>query len=327
MQRREFLGLVAGAVSACPIAVAAQASPPRIGLVTAGSEGSAESIASIGEINEGMRDVGLIENRDYVLDLRYAAGDYGRFPALVTDLVRSKARLLLVNTIAGGLAAQAASPPLPVVMTGLNDPVGNGLVESLARPGGRTTGLATLAQDVSPKILEYQQSIVPEAKVLSPIYNPANPSNPRILDNLTSRAQALGMTVRPIALRLPEELNGTLAALAAARPDVIHLLQDAANLDLGDKVSAFSIDQRIPLFTTFPPMVGYGCLLAYGTPRKRFLVRTGYYVKRILQGADPADLPVEQPTQVELWLNLITAKALGITVPASLLATADRVIE
>jgi putative ABC transport system substrate-binding protein len=246
---------------------------------------------------------------------------------LATELARGTARLLLVNTIAAARAAQGVSPPIPVVMMGINDPVGNGLIGSLARPGGHTTGLATLAQDLSPKMLEYQQMIVPEAKVLGAIYNPANPSNPRILENFTTRARAMGMTVHPVSLSLPEEINSAFASLAATKPEVIHLLQDAANVDLGDRISGFAKDQRIPLFSTFPPIVGFGCLLAYGPPRKKFLVRAGYYVKRILGGADPADLPVEQPTQIELWLNMRTAKTLGITIPTALLATADQVIE
>jgi putative ABC transport system substrate-binding protein len=327
MRRREFLGAMGAAAAAWPIAAASQTAPPRIGVLFAGAEGSPESKASFAEISEGLRDVGLIEGRDYMLEWRFAAGAYGRFPALATELARGTARLLLVNTIAAARAAQGVSPPIPVVMMGINDPVGNGLIGSLARPGGHTTGLATLAQDLSPKMLEYQQMIVPEAKVLGAIYNPANPSNPRILENFTTRARAMGMTVHPVSLSLPEEINSAFASLAATKPEVIHLLQDAANVDLGDRISGFAKDQRIPLFSTFPPIVGFGCLLAYGPPRKKFLVRAGYYVKRILGGADPADLPVEQPTQIELWLNMRTAKTLGITIPTALLATADQVIE
>jgi putative ABC transport system substrate-binding protein len=327
MRRREFLGVIGGAAVAWPLAAASQIAPPRIGVLSAGAEGSPESKASLAEISEGLRDVGLIDGRDYVLESRFAAGAYGRFPALATELARNSARVLLANTIAAARAAQGLVPPIPVVMAGINDPVGNGLIGSLARPGGHTTGLATLAQDLSPKMLEYQQMMVPEAKVLGVIYNPANPSNPRILENFKTRASAMGMTVHSVSLSLPEEIDAAFASLAATKPDVIHLLQDAANLDLGDRISAFAKDQRIPLFSTFPPMVGFGCLLAYGPPRKKFLVRAGYYVKRILGGADPADLPVEQPTQIELWLNMRTAKALGLTISTALLATADQVIE
>src|SRR6266702_8411421 len=183
MRRREFLGAMGAAASAWPIAAASQTAPPRIGVLFAGSEGSLESKASLAEISEGLRDGSLIEGRDYVLEWRFAAGAYVRFPALATELARSNARILHANTIAAARAAQGLSPPIPVVMMGINDPVGNGLIGSLARPGGHTTGLATLAQDLSPKMLEYQQMIVPEAKVLGVIYNPAKPTYPREFHN------------------------------------------------------------------------------------------------------------------------------------------------
>jgi putative tryptophan/tyrosine transport system substrate-binding protein len=128
-------------------------------------------------------------------------------------------------------------------------------------------------------------------------------------------------------LSLPRDIDATFASLSAAKPDALHLIGDAANVDLGDRLSAFATAQRIPFFSTYPPMVEFGCLLAYGPPRRMLLVRVGYYVKRILEGSAPADLPVEQPTQIELWLNKKAADALGLTVPASLLATADKVIE
>lgn len=327
MRRRAFIGLVGGAALAVPFPSRAQKPPVRIGILFAGADGSATSKAQLAEIGDGLRDNDLIEGRDYVVELRCAAGKYERFPALATELAQAGAKMILANTIAAVRAAQGLAPSIPVVMVAINDPVGTGLIANLARPGGHTTGVATLVEDLTPKMLEFQQAIAPQAKVLGVIENPVNPSNPLMLENLRARAGAMGMTVASVALRLPEELDPALASLSAAKPDALHLLADAANLDLGDRISTFAIERRIPLLATYPPLVDFGCLLAYGPPRRKLLLRAGYYVNRILEGTDPANLPVEQPNEIELWVNLKTATALGIAMPFQLEQLANKVVE
>lgn len=326
MRRREFIAVIGGA-AALPFAARAQKTPVRIGFLYAGSAGSLTATAHIAEINEGLRSNGMIEGRDYVLESRFVAGQYERFPAMALELAQAGARVILASTIAAVRAAQRLTPPVPVVMIAINDPVGTGLVASLARPGGHTSGMATLQEDLTAKILEFQRMIVPEAKVVGVILNPANPSNPPMVDNIRARAGAMGMTVHSVTLRLPEELDAALAALAAGKPDTLQILGDSANLDLGDQIAAFAIEHRLPFFASWLPIVELGGLLAYGASRRKLLIRAGYYVKRILDGADPADLPVEQPTQIDLWINLKTAKALGIDMPFQLQQLADRVIE
>jgi putative ABC transport system substrate-binding protein len=184
-----------------------------------------------------------------------------------------------------------------------------------------------LTEDVTPKMLEFQRTIVPEAKVVGLLFNPANPSNPTMVENIRARVGAMGMTVHAAALRFPEELDVALAALAAGKPDALQLLPDSANLDLADRIASFAIGHRLPFLVSWPEVVEFGGLLGYGASERKLLVRAGYYVKRILDGANPADLPVEQPTEIELRLNLKTAKALGLTIPPSILARADEVIE
>jgi putative ABC transport system substrate-binding protein len=184
-----------------------------------------------------------------------------------------------------------------------------------------------LTEDVTPKMLEFQRTIVPEAKVVGLLFNPANPSNPTMVENIRARVGAMGMTVHAAALRFPEELGVALAALAAGKPDALQLLPDSANLDLADRIASFAIGHRLPVLVSWPEVVEFGGLLGYGASERKLLVRAGYYVKRILDGANPADLPVEQPTEIELRLNLKTAKALGLTIPPSILARADEVIE
>ncbi len=283
--------------------------------------------AYLADLSEGFSAKGLTESRDYVIEGRYAVGHYDRFPDLARELVQAGARMILPTTIAGVRAAQALNPPIPVVMAAINDPVGTGLIASLAHPGGYTTGVATLNEDLTPKILEFLRAILPKASTLAVISNPANSSNTLMLDNFRTRAGALGMTVTSVTVRSPEELDPALAALNSSKPDALHLISDAANIDLGDRISAFAMGHKLPFFSTYPEMVDLNGLLAYGPPRRKLLVRVGDYVKRILDGASPADLPVEQPTGIELWLNLKTASALGLSMPPTLLAIADKVIE
>jgi putative ABC transport system substrate-binding protein len=327
MRRREFIALVGGTLT-LPFAARAQKAPIRIiGFLYAGTEGTPTTTAQIAEINDGLRDNGMIEGRDYVLESRFAAGKYERFPKMARELAQAGARVIIVSAITAVRAAQRLTPPVPIVMIGINDPVGTGLVASLARPGGYTTGIASLNQDLTPKMLEFQRMIVPEAKVVGVLFNPANPTNPQMLDELRARAGAMGMTVHSVILRSPEELDMALSELVARQPDTLQLLGDSANLYLGDRIAPFAIEHRLPFFATWPPMVELGGLLAYGPSRRKLTLRAAYYVKRILDGASPADLPVEQPTQIELWINLKTAKALGIEVPFQLQQLADRVIE
>jgi putative ABC transport system substrate-binding protein len=326
MKRREFITLVGGA-AAVPFAANAQKAPVRVGFLYAGSADSLSATAYFAEINEGLRNNGMIEGRDYVLESRFVAGRYDRFPDMARELAQARVRVILCSTVSAVRAAQGLAPPLPVVMMGINDPVGTGLVANLARPGGFTTGMATLIQDLTPKVLEFQRMIVSDAKVLGVLSNPANPSNPPMLDDLRTRAGAIGMRLHSVTLRLPEELDAALVALAAGKPDAILLLADSAIVDLGDRIAAFATEHRLPLFSPWVPIVELGGLLAYGPSRRKLVIRSGYYVKRILDGANPADLPVEQPTEIELWINLKTAKSIGVDIPFQIQQLADRVIE
>jgi putative tryptophan/tyrosine transport system substrate-binding protein len=325
MRRRVFTTLLGGTAMAWPLVARAQKGPVRIGVLFAGGASSLGTKARISWLIEGLRGNGMTEGSDYRLETRFAAGRYERFPDLAAELAQAGARVILCNTIAAVRAAQHLTS-LPVVMMA-NDPVGMGLIASLSRPGGRTTGLATLNDDLTAKILEFLRTIVPDAKILGALFNPANPSNATMLEDIRARAGEMGMTVHAVALRSPEDLGGALAALAAGKPDALQIVPDSANLDLADRVAAFAIGHRLPFVMSWPEIVEFGGLLGYGASERKLLVRSGYYLKRILDGANPADLPVEQPTSIELRLNLNTAKAAGLTIPPSILARADEVIE
>jgi len=326
MKRREFMTLLSRAVvAAWPLTARAQQTPPLIGFLISGA---ADSFAIfVDAFRHGMRDHGMIEGRDYVLDLRYADGNYGRFQALAAELLERKPAVIVVTTISAARAAQRATSTIPIVMTGLIDPVGQGLIASLARPGGNTTGLANLAQDVMPKLVEILRGTFPAIKDIALLFNPANPANRELSKAMPVQAGAIGVTVRLVEFTTVGGLDGTFAALARQPPEALVIMSDAALYDLREPISALALKHRFPTIAYVPEFTDAGALMSYGPPRRAMYHRTAEYVKKILTGAKPFDLPVQQPTQVELSINLRTAKALGITIPDTVLARADRVIE
>jgi putative ABC transport system substrate-binding protein len=200
-------------------------------------------------------------------------------------------------------------------------------VASLSKPAGNTTGLANLEEDLTTKLLEFQRIIVPTATTIAALFNPRNPTHPYFLEKLQAQAEAFSMKLLPAELKTPDALEDVFAELAAQRPDTLQIMSDSGIFDLSDRIAALAQMHRIPSFATLPEFVGVGGLLAYGASRRRLFIRSGYYVKRILEGSLPGDLPVEQPTRVELSINLRTAKALNLVVPTTLLVQADEVVE
>jgi len=327
MRRRQFLGVLGGAVVALPYQAVAQKKLPRIGFLASGAAASINSEVQVKTIKRGLEANGLIEGSDYIFEARFSGGRYERFPELARELAEAGVSVILANTIASVRAAQNLVPPVAVVMMSINDPIGTGLIASLARPGGHTTGVATLAEDLTPKLIEFQRAILPNATSIAAIYNPANPTNSAFLKDLRERADAVGMSVAAIEVRSRDELEAAFAALPAHRPDVLQVISDSGLLDFSDRIAALAMMNRLPTFSTSPDFTRFGGLIAYGASREQLYLRSAYFVKRILDGANPGDLPVEQPSRIELWINLRTAKALNLTVPASLLAIADEVIE
>ncbi|HXL48534.1 MAG TPA: ABC transporter substrate-binding protein [Xanthobacteraceae bacterium] len=325
MKRRDFMKLLGGAAVTWPLAARAQQEMPLVGFLISGAAGSFAIFVEA--FKQGMRDNGMIEGRDYVLDLRYADGDYSRFQTLAAELVQRKPAVIVVTTISAARAAQRATSTIPIVMTGLIDPVGQGLIASLARPGGNTTGLANLAQDVMPKLVEILRGTFPAIRDIAVLFNPANPANRELSKVMPAQAGSIGVTVRLVEFTTVSGLDATFATLARQPPEALVVMSDAALYDLREPISALALKHRFPTITYVPEFTDAGALMSYGPPRRAMYHRAAEYVKKILTGAKPADLPVQQPTQVELSINLQTAKALGITIPDTVLARADRVIE
>jgi putative ABC transport system substrate-binding protein len=195
MRRRDFIRIVSGFAAGWPRAALAQKTPVRLGFMASGTPTSATSAGQIDAISQGLRANGLMPGQDYLLEARFAAGDYRRFPQMARELAQAGVRVMLAGTVAAGRAAQDLMPPVPVVMLATNDPVGSGMVASLARPGGVTTGLATLNQDLTPKLLEVQAELIPNCQTMAVLFNPANPSNPLYVEKLRVAASPSGISL------------------------------------------------------------------------------------------------------------------------------------
>lgn len=327
MNRREFIMLVSGGPAAAwPLLGArAQQKVACIGFLGAGA---AEASAPLVEaLKQGLRENGLVEGKDYVLEPRWANGEYERFPAFARELVEQNARVIVVTTIAAARAAQHATSVIPIVMASINNPVGSGLVASLARPGGNTTGMATLNQDITPKLVEFLHTLLPNATTAAVLFNPTNPSNLVYLDSVRVQVLRIGIAIREFVVSTPGDLSTAFHAIGARPPDALLVIPDAAILDLGPRIASLALLHRVPVVSIDSDLTTSGGLISYGLSRRENYRRSAYFVKRVLDGVKPADLPVEQPTRVLLSVNLKTARALGLTIPDVLLATADEVIE
>ena len=298
---------------------------PRIAFLSPISEaGSALRMAAF---KDGLRDNGLIEGKHYVIDARYADGNIDRFPALAQDVVKSNAAVIVAVHVASIRAAQQATKTIPIVFVSTPDPVGYGLVASLARPGGNTTGMTGQAEDLVAKHIELVQQTLPRARRIAVLITSNGTVHTKMFNQTRVMAGGLGMDARAFDAPTPPELDPALAAIAEYRPDALIVLTSALLYAQRDRLSTFALKNRIPTLAGESEFVDAGMLMAYGTQYTELFRYSAIYVKKVLSGTKPADIPVEQPTRFEMVVNLRTAKALGIKVPQSVLLRADRVIE
>jgi putative ABC transport system substrate-binding protein len=327
IDRRKFLRVAGGAASMYPLTAFAQKMPVVIGFLGGQAQPPPKDPQG-NALFQGFVDNGLVVGRDYILEPRFAAGDDARFPEFVRELAQLNVRIILANTPAGVRAAQRLKPAVPIVMTVMSDPVASGLVNSLAHPGNHTTGTASLNEDVTPKLLEFLREILPKANTLAVLFNSSNSTNALMMDNLQAKANPLGISVKRYALRSLDDLDPLFSMLTSEPPDALQLISDALITEsLIKRIAAYAIANCLPSFCNSENAFEAGILLAYGASTRKILRRTGYYVRRILDGAVAGDLPIEQPTGFDLFINAKTAKAIGVEIPATLLARADRIIE
>src|SRR3989440_4013223 len=322
MNRREFLGLVGGAAASPLAAEAQQRAIPRIGYVWVGDRATDTRGAGL---RQGLTDKGYVIGRDLVLEERYAQGNAERIPALIAELLELKVDVLATPGTPITLAARRATSTVPIVML-TGDPVGAGLVASLAHPGANITGLSLLSDDYSAKWLELLNEAVPKLERVAVLWNPDNPQIVRVVEKLRQVAQALGLELAVFPAR-PTDLEATFAAIANARLGGL-VVADESSIDLVlPRIVEFAAEHRLPAIYPFSTAVQRDGLMSYSADFFELWRRAASYVDRILKGSRPSDLPVEQATAVALKINLKTAKRLNLILPPTLLARADEVIE
>jgi ABC-type uncharacterized transport system substrate-binding protein len=276
---------------------------------------------------DGLRERGYSEGRNLVFERRFSEGQAERFPELAAELVRLRVDCILVPTTPAALAAKHATQTIPIVILTAIDPMGAGLVESLARPGGNVTGLSLISPDLVGKRLELLKDVVPGLSRVVVLWNAANPANASAWQETQAAAGALGLRLHAQDVRGPQDLEGAFARTAQARPEALLVLGDALLGMHRLQIAAFATQQHLPSVFAERESVVAGGLMSYGPSLPDLYRRAATYVDKILKGTTPADLPVEQPLKFELVLNLKTAQVLGLTIPSSVLFQADEVIK
>ena len=327
MRRREFITLLGGAASWPLGAIAQQQSGkvPRIGFLTRKTDASVST--QIDAFRQGLRDLGWVDGKSISIEYRDAEGQGDRLRALAAELVSLNVDVIVTVDTPPTQAAKQATGTIPIVIAVSADPVGAGLVASLAHPGGNITGLSLLAPETDQKNLEIVKETLPKAKRVAMIWDPNNRGMTIRLTTVQAAALKLGIELQSIAAPSSGELASALKAAAKNPPDALIVLSPIYAAHRNEIID-FTAKTSVPLIFDTKGLAGEpGALLSYGADLSVLFRRTATYVDRILKGAKPADLPVEQPTKFELVINLKTAKALGLTVPPSVLARADEVIE
>jgi putative ABC transport system substrate-binding protein len=318
--------LVSTAV-AVPAEAQQTAKAARIGFLSPSSSSDARIHEVLEVFRQSLRDLGYVEGRTISIEARWADGKYDRLPALAAELVRLRVDVIVAVAAPAIRAVRDATGTIPIVMAVVVDPVATGFVASLARPGGNITGLSTSAPALVAKQLEMLREVSPRVSRVGALWNPANPGNAPQLREAEIAAKRLGLQLQPVAARTPGELDGAFATMSRTPVDAVIVLADVIFNEHRGRIAELAARTRLPAVYGLQEHVEAGGLMGYFADRSELFRRAATYVDKILKGARPADLPVEQPTRFELIVNLRTAKALGITIPASLLLRADRVIE
>ena len=326
MRRREFITLLGGSAAGWPLAARAQQAGkvPRIGFL-----GATSAFGLAGRIDgfrQGLRDLGYVEGTNILIDYRWADGNYARLPELALDLVRSKVDLIVTHTTPGALAAKQATTTIPIVVVIVGDPVASGVVDSVARPGGNITGQSFFNPELRAKRIELLKEIVPTITQVAVLFNPDNPSVVPELRALETTAQSLGVRLQPFRLREPHEIVDAFEEVERGDSKAVETGDDTIFITNIGAIAALATKGR--LVSIGPKdLAQAGGLIGYGVDFSATYRSAAVFVDKILKGAKPRDLPIEQATKFEVVLNLKTAKKLGVEVPTSILLRANEVIE
>ena len=326
MRRRTFLAMVPAGLLAAPLAAQAQPAGkvPRVGFLLGFSPGPSREVDAF---RRGLRELGYIEGQNIAIDYRYARGQVERLPELAAELVRLNPDVIVAPYTPPALAAKRATSMIPIVFAGVADAVGAGLITNLGRPGGNITGLTSTGAELGGKRLELLKQVISKASRVAVLYNPADQSNVLVLKQLQESAPNLGLTLQPFAVREPDHFEGAFSAMARERTHAMFGVPGVLTDRHKEALVGLAAKHRLPTMWGLRQFVEAGGLMSYAVNFYDQIRQTAVYVDKILKGAKPGDLPVEQPTKFELVINLKTAKTLGLTIPPSLLLRADQVIE
>ena len=298
---------------------------PRVGYLNASSAASATS--AVEAFRQGLRELGYVEGRNIVIEYRWADGGFDRLPALAAELARLPVDVIVAPNTLAALAARKATGTIPIIHVVAGDPVGSGLVASLARPGGNVTGLSLFPTlEIGGKQLALLKEAFPTVKHVAVLANPANPPTAGLVRETELAARSLGLQLRVVQVRESKELDDAFASMKKDRVPALSVIPDPLVNDNRGRIVAFAATNRLPAIYPYRTFVDAGGLMSYGVDLTELSRRAATYVDRILKGAKPADLPIEQPTKFEFVVNLKAANALGLTIPPSLLLRADHVI-
>ena len=312
---------------AAPLAADAQQAGrlPRIGFL--GNSTPTLEANLVGPFRDGLRDLGYVEGRNILIEDRWAEGKYERFPALIAELLGLKVDVIVTAGTPAALAVQKATTTTPLVMVAVGDPIGTGLIASLAHPGGNITGVTSISPELEGKRLELLREVVPKISHVAVLWNPVNPYQVFGEREVQAAAKVLRMRVLSLGVRAPEEFDKAFAAIRRERPGGLLVLADRLFLHHRARIMDFAAKHRLQGVHAYRELVEAGGLMSYGPSYGGMHRRAAYFVDRILKGTKPADLPVEQPTRFELVINMKTAKALRLTIPPSVMIRATEVIQ
>jgi putative tryptophan/tyrosine transport system substrate-binding protein len=327
MRRRDFIKLIGGAAAAWPLAARTQQPGlPVVGFLD--SKSPDDSAHMVAAFRRGLNESTFIEGQNVTIEFRWAQNQYDQLPVLAADLVRRRVDVIAATGGPAALAAKTASATIPIVFRLAADPIAAGLVASLSRPGGNVTGVTSLNLEVGSKRLEFLHELVPTATIMAALVNPTNPTNAEILSrDLQATARLLGLQLHLLHASSDADIDAVFATLTELRAAGLVIGTDAFFTSRNEKLAALGLRYRIPTIYQWREFVAAGGLVSYGGSAADSYRLAGVYTGRILKGEKPADLPVQQATKFELFINLKTAKALGIAVPQSMLVAADEVIE
>ena len=326
MKRRDFITLLGGAAAAWPLGARAQQpeKTPRVGYLRAGTSNNDPYRESF---VRGMHDLGYVEGRNITFEFRHYGDDVESIASHISDLLRAKVEIIVVGGTAAVRAAQAATQSIPIVMGAAADPVGAGLIGSLARPGGNTTGLSILSTELTAKRLELLKEVMPQAGRIAILQQPGNPGHPMFIEEIQPAAKSLNLSYRIFEARRSEDFERSFALMREWPADAVVVLDDPSFIAYRAVMTESAARHRLPLICGFREMTEAGCLFSYAVSLKDMWYRSATYVDKILKGAKPSDLPVQQGTKFEWMINLKTARMLDLSVAPTLLARADEVIE